>query len=95
MFSRTKVLFKDFVKVFQDLGIFQTLILDIYPSREVDTGLVNSRELVDAIDRNNVGYATFEELKAILKTEIRPEDIIFFMGAGDINRIARELSSRV
>lgn len=95
MFSRTKALFDDFVKVFQNLPVFQTLIMDIYPSREVDTGLVSSEELVMTIDKSNVDYVKKEDLEKILKSEVRPEDVIFFMGAGDIDRIARELSLRV
>ncbi|MBI2330364.1 UDP-N-acetylmuramate--L-alanine ligase [Candidatus Daviesbacteria bacterium] len=38
MFSRTKALFADFVKVFQNLPADKIFIIDIYPSREIDTG---------------------------------------------------------
>jgi UDP-N-acetylmuramate--alanine ligase len=92
MFSRTKSLFKEFVTVFKDLPVNQALIMDIYPSREVDNGLVSSKELVEAIDSGKVDYLeNMEELKKILNDEIRPGDIIFFMGAGDIDQMAREL----
>ena len=94
MFSRTKALFKEFVEVLKHLPVNQVLIMDIYPSREVDTGSVSSKELVDAVDNNKVDYISdVEELKEILNKEIRPGDIIFFMGAGDIDKIARELLS--
>ena len=94
MFSRTKGLFKEFAEVFKNLPVNQALILDIYPSREVDTGLVSSQELVDAVNDNKVDYISgVEELKEILNKEIRPGDIIFFMGAGDIDKIARDLLS--
>lgn len=92
MFSRTKSLFKKFVEVFKQIPVNQILIMEIYPSRETDTGLVNSQELVDAVDSNKVDYISgVEELKKILNKEIRPGDIIFFMGAGDIDQMARKL----
>ena len=91
MFSRTKALFKDFVEVFKNLPVNHTLIMDIYPSREKNIGLVSSQELVDKISKNNVDYVTEDELKKILSTEPQPGDILFFMGAGDIDKIAREL----
>jgi UDP-N-acetylmuramate--alanine ligase len=92
MFSRTKGLFSEFVEVFKNLPVNQALIMDIYPSREVDTGLVSSQELVEAVDSGKVDYLeNIEELKKILNSEIRPGDIIFFMGAGDIDQMARDL----
>ena len=38
MFSRTKALFKEFVEVFKNLDVAGVSIVDIYPSREKDTG---------------------------------------------------------
>jgi len=96
MFSRTKALFKEFVEVFKNLPVNQALILDIYPSREVNTGLVSSKELVNGIDSTEVDYiAGLEELKDVLNKEVRQGDIIFFMGAGDIDQMARKLLSLV
>ncbi|MBI2021976.1 UDP-N-acetylmuramate--L-alanine ligase [Candidatus Daviesbacteria bacterium] len=99
MFSRTKALFKDFIKVFSQLEIFRIYIMDIYPSREIDTGLVDSEELVDAIDQKrpplkhtNTSYAPYrEELIQNLKHDIKEEDIMIFMGAGDIDKLAKEI----
>lgn len=91
MFSRTKTLFNDFVKVFQNLPVDTTAILDIYPSREIDTGLVTSKELVKVINKENITYFTWEDLKLGLKYDTTNEDVLFFMGAGDIDKMAREL----
>ena len=90
MFSRTKALFDDFVKVCQNLPVDGTVILDIYPSREIDTGLVNSEELVKAIDKENVYFAK-ELKKEEFEQYAKPGDILFFMGAGDIDKFARSL----
>lgn len=91
MFSRTKGLFKEFVEVFKNLPVNQALILDIYPSREVDTGLVSSLELSDAVDKSNVDFLPAGKLKEVIDLETHQGDILFFMGAGDIDQMARKL----
>lgn len=94
MFSRTKVLFDDFVTVFQKLPIDKMFLLDIYPSREVDTGMVNSQQLIDAIHKDSIVYTgSAKKALAQIKPDIRPNDVIFFMGAGDSDQLARELVS--
>ena len=90
MFSRTKALFDDFVKVFQSLPIDGIVILDIYPSREVDTGLVTSEQLVKAINKKNIYYSK-EINPEKFKQYAKPGDILFFMGAGDSDKWAKEL----
>ncbi len=93
MFSRTKVLFDDFVKVFQNLPVDKTFIMDIYPSREVDTGLVNSKQLVKAVAKDTVTYiGNTSQVLEKLKPEIKNEDIIFFMSAGDTDKLAKQLA---
>ncbi len=91
MFSRTKALFDEFVDVFKKSPVDGIAILDIYPSREIDTGLVTSQELVKAIDEDNIEYTTKEEVVRNLKKYATNKDVFFFMGAGDIDRIAREI----
>jgi UDP-N-acetylmuramate--alanine ligase len=93
MFSRTKALFDDFVKVFKALPVDLSIIADIYPSREVDTGLIKSWQLVESIKKVNVIYQSPEELKETIHKEIKAEDVVIFMGAGDIDSLARKLTS--
>lgn len=90
MFSRTKALFADFVKVFQSIRADKIFIMDIYPSREIDSGTVNSKQLVEAINKNSVFYIANPVLNKI-KQEIKKGDIVFFMSAGDTDKLAREL----
>jgi UDP-N-acetylmuramate--alanine ligase len=91
MFSRTKALFEDFVSTLRDLPVHHTYIADIYPSREVDTGLVTSKQLVEAIDKNTVEYIlNWSDLRAHLDTNSTQGDIVVFMGAGDTDKWARE-----
>lgn len=92
MFSRTKALFDDFVKVFKKLPIDQGVIIDIYPSREVDTGQVRSYQLAESINLPHISYKNPEELREYLDKNIQRGDIVFFMGAGDIDSLARKLA---
>jgi UDP-N-acetylmuramate--alanine ligase len=101
MFSRTKALFDDFVKVFRTLPVDLAIIADIYPSREVDTGLIKSWQLVESINKQsfssnkpNVIYQSPEELKETVHKEIKAQDVVIFMGAGDIDLLARKLASK-
>lgn len=91
MFSRTKYLFDDFVKVFRTLPVDRSVIIDIYPSREVDTGMVKSEQLVTSIAKENVEYNSPEALKETLLKEAENECVLFFVGAGDIDAVARNL----
>lgn len=92
MFSRTKALFDDFVKVFQHIPADQTFILDIYPSREVDTGLVTSKQLVDSINKPAISYlGSVTTALEKIKPEIQKGDVVFFMSAGDTDKLAKEL----
>lgn len=93
MFSRTKALFDDFVKVFKEIPVDKIIITDIYPSREIDTGLVTSRQLADAVGYDTLVYHSKDQLLPSLKQHIQKGDIIFFMGAGDIDKYAKELLS--
>lgn len=89
MFSRTKYLFDDFVKVFREAAVDKIIICDIFPAREKDTGLVSSRDLVLAIGKKNVEYSgRFEEAVRYLTQNIKRGDVVVNMGAGDIYRLS-------
>jgi len=92
MFSRTKALFDDFVKVFKNAPVDKIFIMDIYQSREKDLGLVTSKQLVKAVDKKSVYYiGSADQTLENLKPEIQNGDILFFMSAGDTDKLAREL----
>ena len=93
MFSRTKFLFEEFIKVFKNIPVDKTYIMDIYPSREVDTGSITSKQLVDAVGKNNVVYiGSTEQVLEKLKPEITTGDIVFFMSAVDTDYLAKKLT---
>ena len=96
MFSRTKALFSDFVSVLKNSPADQTYILDIFPSREVDTGLVNTQQLVDAIDKKSVQYTnSYDKLLALLPKKVKADNLVIFMGAGDNHKLAQKLVSQL
>ncbi len=91
MFSRTKALFNEFVRVLKELPAEGTVVLDIYPSREIDRGVVSSKELVEAINSVKVEYASdFEKLAGEFSKSLSGDDVLVFMGAGSIDKVARE-----
>lgn len=91
MFSRTKALFSDFAEVLKQAPVDKIFIIDIYPSREVDTKIVTSKQLVDKINKASIRYfASSENLLKEIKSTIQKDDIIFFLGAGDTHNLAKQ-----
>jgi len=91
-FTRTKALLEQFARVFELTD--EIIIVDIYASREKDTGLVNSNELVEATKKYNANalYAeNFENAALLALKKANSGDIIITMGAGNVNEIAKIL----
>lgn len=94
MFSRTKALFNEFVNVFKKLDVAGISIVDIYPSREKDTGLIHAKDLVKAINKSNVKYNNdLEEIIKAMKNNLSEKVVVVFMGAGDMDSKVRQLLS--
>lgn len=91
-YSRTRTLWKDFCKSFDNVD--ELIITDIYAARELPDGVTTSEKLAADIKKRgiNVRYVKdFDEIEKILKNELRPDDIVFTMGAGNIVDIADDL----
>lgn len=94
-YTRTYFLLDAFSRAFADAD--EVIITDIYsPAGEQRIEGVNSRKLVELISQNsnsNVAYIpTKEEVLELLARQIAPGDLVLTMGAGDIWKIAVELS---
>ena len=98
MYSRTKTFFAQFLAAFDGADI--VMIADIFPAREQDTGLIHSRDLVDALQKRShfaVGEAqvfhsgSVEETTQLLAHTLRSGDIAVIMGAGDIYTVTELL----
>jgi len=96
--NRTKTLFNDFVKSFDQAD--RVIVSEIYgvPGRELKIDeKVNSKDLVQAIEKRinkKVIYAKdLTEIKKLILENIQENDVLLVMGAGDIYKIAEELKS--
>lgn len=91
LFTRTKLLFNDFVDVLQKAPINRGVIVDIFASRENDPGDISSKMLVDLINMGTIEYqATVKEALHQIQQNLNNNDVVILMGAGDIDRIGRE-----
>ena len=89
---RTKALLTDFVTAFDQADM--TIISEIYhvEGRVADASDVSSKDIVDKIALPKVAYATnLVVAEAELRALIKPEDVVIVMGAGDIDKVARNL----
>ena len=86
-YSRAYQFFDRFVESFDPADC--TIIAEIFPGREVDTGLVHGQQMADAIRaRGKEAYyiPTFEEIGAFLRARWQPGDLVLMVGSGDINQ---------
>ena len=86
-YSRAYQFFDRFVEAFDPADC--TIIAEIFPGREVDTGLVHGQQMADAIRaRGKEAYyiPTFEEIGAFLRARWQPGDLVLMVGSGDINQ---------
>lgn len=91
LYSRTKTLFNQFTDTFSSMPVDKAVILDIYGSREKDPGDIHSGALADSVSNDLVSYSsdpenTFNQIRSTLTDE----DVVIFMGAGDVDKFARE-----
>lgn len=91
-FTRTKLLLNGFAESFT--GADKVIITDIYAAREVDNGLVHSKELAEAISRNGIDaiyLSSFQEVTEFLMEKAKDSDTIVTMGAGNIYQVGNSL----
>ncbi|MBO5060595.1 MAG: UDP-N-acetylmuramate--L-alanine ligase [Clostridia bacterium] len=91
-YSRTKALWNEFCESFDNVD--ELIIAPIYAARELPDGVTDSEKLAEDIKKRGikVRYAdSFDKIEQILKNEIRENDLVFTMGAGNIVDIADNL----
>jgi UDP-N-acetylmuramate--alanine ligase len=98
MYSRTKTFFEQFVYAFDNADI--AIIADIFPAREIDTGLVHARDLVEEMAQRahfSRGEAqvlhggNIQDTINLLTSTLRSGDVVLIMGAGDIYTVTEAL----
>ncbi len=95
-YSRTQGLWNEFMRVFKESGIDHLIITDIYAASEQPipgvTGQRFAEELQKAAPNLKVSFVPYEEqftqLKTALEQQMQADDLLLFLGAGKINKIA-------
>jgi UDP-N-acetylmuramate--alanine ligase len=81
-FSRTISLLDDFAGAFDDAD--NVVIVDIFPSRETDEGVVNSQDIIDRMTHPNARYiGPLREAADYLVEHLSPPVVLLTLGAGD------------
>jgi UDP-N-acetylmuramate--alanine ligase len=97
LFSRTRDFAEEFASALGEADL--TVLTDIYPAREAPLPGVSSALIAEhmRLQRGKDGMLQVanRELTTALPPNLRPGDVILFMGAGDIGKAARELLSQL
>lgn len=91
-YSRTKALWNEFVECFDNVD--ELIITDIYAAREKPDGITKAENLAKDIEKRGVKVRYIQNLsdiELVLKNEIKPNDLVFTMGAGNVVNIADNL----
>jgi UDP-N-acetylmuramate--alanine ligase len=91
-FSRTEVLLKDFAQSLSQAD--RVILADIFSSAREKKGEVSSADLaleIKKINHNIWYYPTFKQIIDFLKTQVKNEDLVIAMGAGNIYQVGYQL----
>jgi UDP-N-acetylmuramate--alanine ligase len=80
-YTRTHDLFDGFISSFNDCDL--VIFADIYAAREKNLCGISSKNLADATE-NGIYVGDFEDISNYLKQNLREDDLLIIMGAGDI-----------
>jgi UDP-N-acetylmuramate--alanine ligase len=93
--TRTHHLFDDFTRAFNQAD--RLVLLDIYAAGEATIEGVSSDRLAAAIQKHGHHAVSYEpdrsKVASILAAEARPGDCVIALGAGDVNRILRDVEA--
>ncbi|MBI5166226.1 MAG: UDP-N-acetylmuramate--L-alanine ligase [candidate division NC10 bacterium] len=92
-YTRTKALLRDFFTAFYQAD--KLLVTEIYPAGETPIPGVKGEQIAAGAKDHGHRDVTFvadkEEIPDLLLPELRPGDMVFTLGAGDIWRVGEEL----
>jgi UDP-N-acetylmuramate--alanine ligase len=94
-YQRTFYLQKDFIKIFRQAPVDEIIITDIYDvagrENKKIKEKINSQKLVKLINKNNVKHVLLRDIEKYIKQNIKQEDVLIIMGAGDIYKLFDKL----
>src|SRR5262249_37359594 len=94
LYTRLQRFLKPFSEAFDRADV--VVVVEIQPSREVDTGLIHGTALVDEVakrpafteKRESVYYGgTYAETAELLRALRQPGDVTVVMGSGPVNQV--------
>ncbi len=92
-YTRTRDCFDDLTRCFNRADV--VFLTDVYPAGEKPIEGASSAHLAEAMrahgHRDVTHVPKLQDLVPALRTRLRPGDVVFTQGAGDITRIGREL----
>lgn len=94
LYSRTAELFDDFVTALSRAD--RPIITHVYDARDTGKQGVDGEALANSIKEKNVEAQyvdSFDDIIADLKATTNSDDVVLIMGAGDVTRIAAELTT--
>jgi len=96
-YSRTQYCFEDFARAFYQADVL--VISDIYPAGEEPIEGINSERLVDAIKthghKNARHIANLSDIASVLEPDLKTDDLVITMGAGNVWKVGEELLERL
>ena len=93
-YTRTRQLLKQFATCFKGADLLW--VTDIYSANEAEIPGVSSAKLVEAMrqESQHVEHEpSLEELRTAVRTAMQPGDVVLFLGAGDITRVAQGIAA--
>lgn len=94
-YTRTKAFFDRFVEALS--GFDHVILADIYAARETDPGDIHSRDIAVELKAKGCDacyLSTFTEIEEFILKNLKKDDLLITMGAGDVANIGEELLSR-
>ena len=91
-YSRTQRLAKDFGPAFK--GADFVWVMDVYPGGEKPLQGVSSKLILDSLAKAGVKAAAFPGSRELAK-QLKPDDVVLTLGAGDVWKAAEDLLRRL
>lgn len=96
LYTRTKVLFDDFVKSFSEARVDEVILVPIFAAREKNKVGISSGDLAKSIKGNRAKYLpSLDEAANYLVKNVAVGDVILTMGAGDIYKLPRKILKKL
>ena len=89
-FSRTRALLAEFANSLSDAD--HLLLMDIFPSREVDDGLVSSADILALMEHQSAYLvSTHDAALSFLTDNLQSGDVLLTLGAGDVYQVGEQV----